>query len=396
MPKLYLLIFTLLGLSGFAKAEWIALPWKALGATLPIWKPDDFDAAKKYPVIIHYHAVGEEPTAQFIHKATGGEDFVLVGMTYANCGESERTAQEISHELGILNALKVTLIKSVSVDPKKIYVSGFSKGGWHAAMLLDRDRELAGGIIMGAGIWDARPRAPKLSNATPIYIGSGRFDQNYPRGLEALLYFRGLNADVTLEQWPDLGHALPGETPESLRQWLRIRSGTGSLVQEARSWSEARFAEIAETEDPVDQWYELEEFVSRPFVKPASTDTSEKARMVGKILLEKPAVATESKLVKRSQSILARECQDRLLATLQSASQAYFDLAKEAGEKSRAGRAANRDFERTQKLMKTAKVITKEPVPRGKMIPELPPVSPSSNPNRGPFFPPGIEVKPAD
>jgi hypothetical protein len=97
------------------KAEWIELPWPALGATLPIWKPDDFDASKKYPVIVYYHGDAAPPDARFIHGVTGGKDFILVGMAYRGGQEKK----EIADGLGFLNALKKTLVGSLSVDPAR-------------------------------------------------------------------------------------------------------------------------------------------------------------------------------------------------------------------------------------------------------------------------------------
>ena len=82
MHRFLLPFVCFLGFQMHALAEWVDLPWSSLNATLPIWKPDDFDASKKYPAIVYYHGTGGDPNAAFVHEVTGGKGFVLVGMAY--------------------------------------------------------------------------------------------------------------------------------------------------------------------------------------------------------------------------------------------------------------------------------------------------------------------------
>ena len=379
-----------------SRAEWIALPWPALGATLPVWKPDDFDASKKYPAIVYYHGTGGEPNATFIHKATDGKSFILVGMAYRNNERYTYTDQEISDELGLLGALKRTLVGSLSVDPQRIYVGGFSKGGWHSAMLLDYDRDLAGGLILGGGVFKERGIPVKFQQPTPIYIGCGRFDGNYPPSIAALVYFRKHGADPTLEAWPEIAHAIPDKPPEGMRQWLRIQAADAGLEAEAAEWMAVRLAEIGEIENPVAQWIAHDEFIALPFVKNFGEAVAKTASERIEHLLENPTVATEKKWRDESRGILVRESRDKLVTTLQAASRAHQALAGKAMG-TLAGAEAQQDFERTQKLLETADVVTL-PAKGGTetITPDLPPTAPSGNPNRGPFFPPGIKVKPAE
>jgi dienelactone hydrolase len=379
-------------LAGTVRAEWIALPWPALGATLPIWKPDDFDASKKYPAIVFYHGAGGAPSAEFIHSMTGGKDFVLVGMTYR---EGADRNQEIADGMGFLNGIKKTLVGSLSVDPGRIYVGGFSKGGWHSAMLLDRDRSLAGGLILGGGLAEKRTAAPKFTGGTPIYIGCGRFDGNYPPSLGALVYFRKLGATTTLEVWPGLTHELPKSPPEGMRQWLRIEASLSAAKVEAEEWIAERLPEIEAIADPVDRWFAYEVFLTLPFVGKFGSDAVATAKERIAILLQDPKVAVEKKWRDESRSILARESADRLLKTMQAALRSHQMLSEKAVG-TRAGREAIGDVGRTTKLLETAQVVKLPGKPAPKPITtELQPGAPSTNPDRSPFFPPGVKVKPA-
>ena len=395
MQKALSWILAFIGFTGFVRAEWIELPWPQLGASLPIWKPDNFDPSKRYPAIVYYHGTGGTPTASYMHRATEGKGFILVGMTYLHKSGFEYSDGEIADSLGMLNALKKTLIKSLAVDPQRIYVGGFSKGGWHTAMLLDRDRSLAGGMILGAGVFEKRAKARAFSKQLPVFIGCGRYDGNYPQALGALVHFRKLGAEVTLDTWPSIGHQFPEAPPEAMRQWLRMRAGGAGLEVEAGKWISKRLLELHAISDPVESWFALEEFVSLPFVKFFGVTAEKSAREKITDLLTNPAVATEKKWRGESRKILARESRDRLLGTLKAASTAHAVLAQKAAG-TRAGADAVRDLERTQKLLKTAKVVTRPGKPAAHPItPELRPSAPSTNPDRSPFLPPGIKVKPA-
>jgi predicted esterase len=382
-------------LAGTVRAEWIELPWPALGATLPIWKPDDFDASKKYPAIVFYHGAGGAPSAVFIHEMTGGKDFVLVGMTYREGAGGAQNDQEIADGMGFLNGIKKTLVGSLSVDPRRIYVGGFSKGGWHSAMLLDRDRTLAGGLILSGGLFEKRAAAPKFAGGTPIYIGCGRFDGNYPPSLGALVYFRKLGAATTLDVWPELTHELPKSPPEGMRQWLRIEAAPSAAKVEAGEWIAKRLPEIEAIADPAERWFVYEDFVTLPFVERFGTGAAAMAKERIAALIQDPKVAVEKKWRDESRGILVRESADRLLKTLQTALRSHQVLSEKAVG-TRAGREAIGDVARTSKLLETAEVVTLpgKPAP-GPITPELPPTAPSGNPDRGPFFPPGIKVKPA-
>ena len=374
-----------------AQAKWISMPWPDLDATLPVWKPEGWDASKSYPAIIFYHGTDGVPTAEWIHKVTEGKDFVLVGMTYRHRGRFDYTEQEIADELGTLNALKKTLSKSAAVDPKRIYVSGFSKGGWHTSLLLDRDRTLAGGLILGAGVFEMRAESPKFATPIPIYIGCGRSDGNYPPSLGALLYFRKLGAQVTQEAWPDTAHEFPDQPPEAMHQWLRIQASSAGLENEANTWITARLAVIEAIADPVERWFAFDDFMALPFVKKFGAQAAITAQKKIDVLLKDPKVAAEQKWRQESRRLLAMECRDRLLATLQEASRGYEALAANA-KGTRAGAEALRDIERTRKLLTTAKIVTK-PGQTETITPATVPEPATSNPDRGAFFPPGTKMR---
>ena len=109
-----------------------------------------------------------------------------------------------------------------------------------SGLLLQKERSLAGGAILGAGHRFQLEAVPKpLPKGTPIFLGVGRLDGNYPFSLKALLFFRKLGAKVEMETWRGVGHSMPGVGSTGLKEWLALRVGREpDLESLQRSWGD--------------------------------------------------------------------------------------------------------------------------------------------------------------
>lgn len=333
-----------------AYAELLTLPWPDLETELPLWKPSTQETEKR-PAIVYYHGTNGCTNVHLFRKITKEKRFVIVGMTYLNKGRFIQSEANIAAELSQLNKLKRALISEHNVDPTKIYVAGFSKGGWFSATLLERDHSLAGGLILGAGVFHSKhpTSEPKpFPNKKPIFIGVGRFDGNYPQSLAALIHFRKLGAEITLEAWPDTKHAYPKTTPISMQQWLQLQSGVTAL--EAKQWIAQRRQAIDTIPDPIDQWHALEALQERPFVKAHGKHVKNQLAAKLTTLNKDPNVRAEASFVKISQDILKRELKDRYVTTLERVLTRYKVLAKKASG-TRSGDIAEKDAARVRALL---------------------------------------------
>ena len=345
----YWLFLLFLPLSS-AYPETLTLPWPDLKTELPVWKPDA-TSSEKWPAIVYYHGTNGRPNIRPMAEFTKGKGFLIVGMTYLNKGRFIQSELNIAAELSQLNKLKRVLTTKHNVDPSKIYVAGFSKGGWFSATLLERDHRLAGGLILGAGIFHnkaLKTKAKSFPSKKPIFIGIGRFDGNYPQSLAALLHFRKLGAEVSLEAWPDTNHAYPKKPPLGVQQWLQVQSGVTEL--EAKQWIARRLQTIDALAEPIDQWYALKALQERPFVKVHGKHVKNQLSARLATLAMDPNVHAEAGFVKTSQDILKRELKDRYVSTLEVVLPRYEALAKKANG-TRAGDIANKDAVRVRQLL---------------------------------------------
>lgn len=339
------------------QAKEIRLAWPELKADLPLWEPEDSDKPSNgWPAIICYHGTNGKPSIGFMRQMVGGLPVVLVGMAYGQPGRFQQSEGNITKELSQLAKLKQRLVEDFDVDRGRVYVAGFSKGGWMASLLLERDPELAGGLVLGAGVFHARgsPKPPPMDGKKAIYIGVGRDDNNYPQSLRALVHFRQLGAGVTLEAWPERGHERPGRCPEGLRQWLvlQIHGADGRVaIDDREAWIVKERAVIEAMNDPIDRWFAWRRFLEMPFLGvDGFAEARERARAAIKGLEDDAEVAAERRWDEELKDILRKEMQDRYVTTLKEVSRRYHALALEA-RGTRTGAQAAKDAQRTAKLL---------------------------------------------
>ena len=182
---------------------------------------------QKWPVFLSYHGTGGGPTIGLAKRYAGGDAFFLVGMSYSVAGPVPgATAQGFyDTEIENLKAVRDALVEHGG-DPSKIYVGGYSKGGWTAGYFADNTPELiAGATVMGAGRNPYRQDdLPKYKDKLPIYIGVGTAEVNYQLGHAGIEHWGSRGADVTFDAYLGYGHVPPvRHRAEYLHQWFTIQ-----------------------------------------------------------------------------------------------------------------------------------------------------------------------------
>jgi pimeloyl-ACP methyl ester carboxylesterase len=133
-----------------------------------------------------------------------------------------------------LAEVQAIVSRRLEVDPRMLFMGGFSQGGYSTTVLgeqlLDR---LAGLVILGAGRrnLDRKPPARSSLRAKPIFIGVGEDDQlHLQHARRAAQSYKGWGARVTFEEWPGRGHS-PVEYSEQLHDWL-LEHGPRKVFQQ--------------------------------------------------------------------------------------------------------------------------------------------------------------------
>jgi len=179
-----------------------------------VYLPAEYDPDKAWPVIFNYHALGGAAETHTIRRITEGKRYIVVGMSYSKPGlDSFELLATV--DVNIFHHVLAALKEHVNIDEKKLYVGGFSKGGFYSCELMRLLPELAGAIVLGAGTNGGDHKWPDLTGKH-IYVGVGEKDGYKNDATES--FFTGLGATVTHEQWPGLGHTIGDMT--TLRKWL--------------------------------------------------------------------------------------------------------------------------------------------------------------------------------
>lgn len=252
-----------------------AVPFAPLKNPLIVRLPDDYTTDRAWPVVFHFHGTGGQPTIAIPLAYTKGKGFVIVGMEYITRDLPAATPDYLEREWTNLMAVRDALAKSVRIDPKRLFVGGFSQGGWFASEFMEvHGRELAGAYVLGAGKRPRNKREPKPFGAQrPVYLGAGQLDLNYPYTIHGIRHFAGLGGRVTFEDYLGLDHQVPsggtGKTvAPGLFQWFRVeamKANPDALGKEAANWVRSQTQRAAKDRNAFLQWLRLSRASRLPF-----------------------------------------------------------------------------------------------------------------------------------
>ena len=111
---------------------------------------------------------------------------------------------------------------SYNIDARKIYLTGFSNGGWAAFDIGYAYPEMYRGlIIFGAGWSYTEGEEPSgKAKGRPMYIGIRTEDGNYERSKLAQEFLEKDGAFLAFRVWPGVHSGPPSEEYEAIIRWL--------------------------------------------------------------------------------------------------------------------------------------------------------------------------------
>ncbi len=290
--------------------------WEPLKIELPIYLPTNYDPARAWPIVFYYHGAGAQPSTELYQVHTGARDFIVVGMTYLSpddlAGTPAEQARIAANEVVVRHGLQEALAASVSFDPKAIYLAGLSKGGWLVSLMGEIDASnVAGMAIQLAG--RARRNDPLESRGALadrwIYVGAGELDPNNMPARQAAGFYRMGGADVTFEEYPEIGHQPPIRAPR-LTAWfeaLRMRRYRDrESGQRLISWYNETLGAAMNTHDLPARYHMLSAMQEDPRLTLCSRDARERIDSAINDTRRDPAVQ-QIWLAERAMSKLVRQ-----------------------------------------------------------------------------------------
>jgi len=293
-----------------------AFRWEPLGADLQIFVPRDYDPATKWPVVVHFHGTGGFPNLGPAPAATDGKGFVVVGTTYLTRGLFRAEAEAVEQEWAATKAAVTALADELGLDLDRIYVSGFSKGGWVAGMIFEQfPDEIAGAWIGGAGIATAKRRLPK-ARELPVYVGVGETDVNRIASLQAVPEWRKeRDALVTYDEYPGVGHSF--EITDRCRAWFEVERLRGTDLAEPQRTAMLKVGALlalgdgGQGESPVERYRRLDRLQDDPWVLAAGEESRQAIADLVDELADEPALKAEVQARKAYERVLDQEISER-------------------------------------------------------------------------------------
>jgi hypothetical protein len=215
-----------------------------------LYLPSAYSPERAWSLLLAFHpAARGRQLAETYQAAAERYGYVVAASNNARNGPHAISA-------AAAQAMGADVSRRFSIDPRRIYLTGFSGGARVALSLALANPSVAGVIASGAGYPDSQPRK-KVTFA--LFGTAGTEDFNY---LEMRELDRALSSPHFLAVFPG-GHTLPPEdVAVEAVEWLEIaamasdrRSRDDEL---ARSILERRQAQVASAASPTQAVYRLE------------------------------------------------------------------------------------------------------------------------------------------
>ena len=179
-----------------------------------VYVPKDYTPDREWPLIFCYHGSNGNPQSYPFKDLTDGQHYLILGMEYTNRDKPEAVA-----EVDNLKRILKFIGTKVRVNPKLMFMGGFSQGGWSTSSFSNLYIEqLAGLIIMGSGGTPGDKAGP-LVKGKPVFIGIGEQDPANASAKSSREAYTAKNALVTFEEFKGLAHAVDTKD-KPLKDWL--------------------------------------------------------------------------------------------------------------------------------------------------------------------------------
>jgi predicted peptidase len=189
-------------------------------------KPENYDAGKKYPLVVFLHGAGErgeDNDAQLVHgvkefttpenrkkypsfliapQCPRGKSWAAIGRTDKSLERQDQPADSLRLTLDLVQALQ----KEFSIDAKRIYITGLSMGGYGTWDALSRKPDLFAAAVPICGGGD--PKVAGRFKHVPIWVFHGKQDRavRASRSQEMIEALKKAGGSPRYTEYPDVGH----------------------------------------------------------------------------------------------------------------------------------------------------------------------------------------------
>jgi phospholipase/carboxylesterase len=136
-----------------------------------------------------------------------------------------------------LRAFLTALPDAYGIDPRRLYLLGFSQGAIVSSALAMMLPDLIAGVVMHSGYVAAEHGALELDPGglagKPFFVAHGKYDDIIPVtwGRDGQEYLEAAGADIVYKEYP-IGHSISEESLYDLSEWLTEQLESADSAEE--------------------------------------------------------------------------------------------------------------------------------------------------------------------
>jgi hypothetical protein len=195
-----------------------------------LYLPRTYDETRRYPLIIRFQPQGGAPDiGLFRDVADRGTGAVVLGVSWPlSKPDSETMFCTVTSEDHWYAATAQWAFSMFSIDRSRVFVGGFSAGGW-AASSQGMDEQMRNisthFVITGAGLRGSYTLTP--FKGCPAFVAAGKNGMNHDSAVSAAQILRGARFDVTFVDEDGVGHEMGPQMKRAMLEWFdRFDPGT--------------------------------------------------------------------------------------------------------------------------------------------------------------------------
>lgn len=204
--------------------------------TIPVnyllYLPPDYTSQKKWPLVVYLHGAGSRGSDLELVRREWPPDQIVQGKHFPFILLSPQCPANSGWSPGLVSGLAEQVSSSLSVDRDRVYLTGYSMGGYGtwATASHDPGRFAAIAPLCGRGV---RGQARRLKN-TPIWAFHGDKDDVIPLSAtqDMVDAVRNCGGHVKFTVYPGVGHGIAGMTYENEQffEWL-LAQRRGQVIE---------------------------------------------------------------------------------------------------------------------------------------------------------------------
>ena len=315
---------------------------------LPVFVPTDYTPSKAFPLVLFFHGRGGKPDTGSMQSITDRKGYVIVGMEYLQ--EDQAFFADVETQLAFNHHVIRTVSKRVHINPRQIFIGGFSQGGYATAMFGFLPSEVdtyRGYLMMAGGLGAARSLQCMSREAVLVLHGDRDEVVSYDNGVQAADALRKAGASVTFITMKGVGHTFDRQYAPEVGAWLRKQS------EDPRLAALMRRAKAADPKDMPLAIRTYRQVVDSESADPLVAEAEERLAEIGKQAADALVAAVEAVGAKRyAEAEHKLQSISRVYEGTQAGAEAAAKLrelradpdvaraAREAAEKARAEEAA--------------------------------------------------------